>query len=306
MRQDESCTGICDTIGQKENEKMTIFSLKIFALICMVIDHIGAYIPDMPVQMRWIGRIAAPIYIFCLCEGIDHTSSEKKYLLRLYIGSLIMAVIQSAFTINANIFRTLLAIAVNLIMIKHIRSGEKQYLKYWLIYILWQIFTCVMFGWMYMRHQDILIRRLYPALCGSIAFCEGGIPFIIFGIIVYLTKNDKKKLALGVSLFCAVFALLSLTNLTTKLTEPIIAMADNPDRMNRIIQYGFFTIINSFRPGTTGKNPFMEQYQWMMIASLGFILMYNGQKGRSMKWFFYVFYVCHLLLLWYIGQNMSA
>lgn len=99
---------------------MSIFSLKVFALVCMVIDHIAAYLPDMPVQMRWIGRIAAPIFIFCLCEGIDHTSNEKKYLMRLYIGGVIMAFIQSFLTVNANIFRTLFAIAFNLIMIRHI------------------------------------------------------------------------------------------------------------------------------------------------------------------------------------------
>ena len=285
---------------------MSIFSLKVFALVCMVIDHIAAYLPDMPVQMRWIGRIAAPIFIFCLCEGIDHTSNEKKYLMRLYIGGVIMAFIQSFLTVNANIFRTLFAIAFNLIMIRHIQNGEKEYRKYWLAYILWQLITVLIFGSWYMRNQSIFIRRLYPALCGSVAFCEGGIPYIIFGIIIYLTKNDKKKLALGYSLYCVFFALLSLTNITTVLTDPFIAMADNPEKMNRIIQYGFFTVCSAFRPGITGRDPFMEQYQWMMIASLIFILMYNGQKGRSMKWFFYVFYVCHLLVLWYIGWNMAT
>lgn len=178
-------------------EYMSIFSLKVFALVCMVIDHIAAYLPDMPVQMRWIGRIAAPIFIFCLCEGIDHTSNEKKYLMRLYIGGVIMAFIQSFLTVNANIFRTLFAIAFNLIMIRHIRNGEKEYQKYWLLYIIWQLCTCVLFGHLYMIHQWKVIRRLFPALCGTVAFWEGGIPYIICGIIIYLTKNDKKKLALG-------------------------------------------------------------------------------------------------------------
>ena len=117
-------------------------------------------------------------------------------------------------------------------------------------------------------------------------------------------KNDKKKLALGFTAFTAVYALLSLTDITAALTNPLIAMADNPDRMNRIIQYGFFTVCSAFRPGITGGDPFMEQYQWMMIASLGFILMYNGQKGRSMKWFFYIFYAVHLIILWLIGSTL--
>ena len=282
---------------------MSIFSLKIFALICMILDHIAAYLPDMPVQLRWIGRIAAPIFIFCLCEGVDHTSNEKKYLLRLYIGGVIMAFIQSFIMISANIFRTLLAIAFNLVMIKHIRNGEKEYRKYYLFYVLWQLLTVTVFGYLYMRNQSIYIRRLYPALLGSVAFCEGGLPYIIFGIMVYLLKNNKKKLVLGISLYCAFFALFTLTNITTALTNPIIAMANDPKRMNRIIQYGFFTIANMFRPGITGRNPFMESYQWMMIATAIPIVMYNGQRGRSVKWFFYIFYVTHLIVLWYLGNH---
>ena len=286
------------------NDAITTFTLKMIALVCMLIDHIGAYIPDTPVQLRWIGRIAAPIFIFCFCEGIDHTSNEKKYLLRLYAGSLLMALIQSATGVRANIFRTLSAIAVNLVMIKHIRKGEKQYIRYYLFYILWQIITCFIFGYFYMCDQSDLIRRLYPALTGSIAFCEYGLPFILLGIVIYLTKNDKKKLVIGYIVFCALFALLSLTDITTAITAPLISASADPERMNRWIQYGFFTIMNSFRPGVTGRDPFKESYQWMMIASVIPMLMYNGQKGRSMKWFFYIFYAVHLIILWLIGSSL--
>ena len=284
---------------------MTTFALKMIALVCMLIDHIGAYIPDSPVQMRWIGRIAAPIFVFCLCEGIDHTSNEKKYLLRLYAGSILMALIQSTTGVRANIFRTLFAIAVNLIMIKHIRNGEKKYLKYYLLYIIWQIVTCLIFGYLYMHDQSVLIRRLYPALSGSIAFCEYGLPLILLGIVIYLTKNDKKKLAIGYVVFCTLFAFLSLTDITTVITAPLISASKDPERMNRWIQYGSFTVMNSFRPGVTGGDPLKESYQWMMIVSAMPMLMYNGQKGRSMKWFFYVFYVVHLIILWYIGSSMQ-
>ena len=284
---------------------MTVFSLKMLALICMLIDHIGAYIPGTPIQMRWIGRMSAPIFIFCLCEGVEHTSNEKKYLFRLYAGSVIMAVIQVLTDIRANIFRTLFNIAFNCIMIKNIRKDKKEYKKYYLGYLMWQLITCVGFGYLYAQNQSFMIRRLYSALAGSIAFCEGGLPYIILGIIIYLCRNHKKKLVIEYSIFTALFALLSLTNITTILTELLIAVSSAPDYCRYYIQIAFFALANAFRPGITGRDPFTQQYQWMMIASIIPMYFYNGEKGRSMKWFFYAFYVIHLLVLWKIGGMLS-
>ena len=50
----------------------------------MTIDHIGEFLPDTPIWFRWIGRIAAPIFIFCLTEAMRHTKDRRKYCIRLY------------------------------------------------------------------------------------------------------------------------------------------------------------------------------------------------------------------------------
>ena len=42
--------------------------------------------------MRNIGRIAFPIFCFCIIEGYYHTSDVKKYILRLFIFALISEV----------------------------------------------------------------------------------------------------------------------------------------------------------------------------------------------------------------------
>lgn len=60
-------------------------TLKIIALVTMLIDHIGAiFFPD---QMLWrtIGRIAFPIFSWQLVEGFVHTSSRVRYALRLFL-----------------------------------------------------------------------------------------------------------------------------------------------------------------------------------------------------------------------------
>ncbi len=49
------------------------------------------------------------------------------------------------------------------------------------------------------------------------------------------------------------------------------------------------------------ENIFLINYQWMMVFSLPFMLMYNGERGRSLKYFFYVFYPAHIWVLYIIG-----
>lgn len=73
-------------------------TIKIIAMISMLIDHIALCIPyiwmhqDVYRIMRNIGRIAFPIFCFCIIEGYYHTSDVKKYILRLFIFALISEV----------------------------------------------------------------------------------------------------------------------------------------------------------------------------------------------------------------------
>ncbi|MFQ9564372.1 MAG: TraX family protein, partial [Faecalibacillus intestinalis] len=46
--------------------------------------------------------------------------------------------------------------------------------------------------------------------------------------------------------------------------------------------------------------------QWMMIFSLIFILMYNDEKGRGLKWFFYIFYPLHIAVLYIISNLLIS
>ena len=55
----------------------------------MLIDHIGgAFFPEVGV-FRWIGRLAFPIFCYCLTVGLLYTHDVRKYLTRLGIFALV-------------------------------------------------------------------------------------------------------------------------------------------------------------------------------------------------------------------------
>ena len=63
--------------------------LKLVAIVSMLIDHIGsAFFPEVA-ALRWIGRLAFPIFCYCLTVGLLYTHDIKKYFLRLGIFALI-------------------------------------------------------------------------------------------------------------------------------------------------------------------------------------------------------------------------
>lgn len=57
--------------------------LKILALLFMITDHVGAIFFPKIMELRIIGRIAFPLYAWCLVVGSVKTKNPLKYALRL-------------------------------------------------------------------------------------------------------------------------------------------------------------------------------------------------------------------------------
>lgn len=68
---------------------MTTFSLKIIAIIAMLIDHVGALFFTHNMTLRIIGRLTMPIMCFFIGEGYRHTSNVNKYISRLFLFAII-------------------------------------------------------------------------------------------------------------------------------------------------------------------------------------------------------------------------
>lgn len=288
---------------------MSTTTLKIIALIFMIIDHIGVYIPNTSVFFRWIGRISAPIFLFCATYGFYYTSEKKLYLKRLYFFSILMGIIRYCLntfsepifqTIDSNIFHSLFGI-FSFLYIWELKDNQNRK-KILVFYFLWQLITteffmiCSLIYW-----NDELNKVVIAPITGSLYGIEGGILFFLLGLIIYFTKNNKKKLIFYYLAFVLIVNIIQLLNILVRIRYRI-------DRFHQLSEYYvefFENVINLNAIGFTQITPnylFDSDYQWMMIGAIPFFLLYNHQKGNGYKYFFYFFYPLHIVFLFILGN----
>ncbi|MGL5438771.1 MAG: TraX family protein [Filifactoraceae bacterium] len=241
---------------------MTGSTLKLIAIIIMLIDHIGASIISSYINiitdtnilntflsiyhaMRAIGRIAFPIFCFLLVEGFIHTKNTKKYLFNLGLFALISEI---PFDLNfsnvtfstdhQNVFFTLFIGLTGLIAIKKIEEKYQQPAKWFFICII-TAFTSII---------ATLLQTDYAA--------AGVITITAF----YLFRNNSAQPILSCTVMLLAF--LGIYGLDS-------------------------TLFESFA-----------------LFCIPLIYMYNGERGMSLKYFFYLFYPIHLLIIYFITHNI--
>lgn len=297
---------------------MNIFTIKIIALILMIIDHIGEFFPDSPIWFRWLGRLAAPLFVYALAVGFHHTRNRKKYLLRLYLANVgmvffnqIMHILQRKLDYvvyeptNHNIFTTLFCAGV-LICIWENRKEKKKFLTYIGMYIFWQAMLIKLailvetydYLWYGNAGLETVLRTdyIFPLL-GGIWDVEGGVFFIALGVCLYCAVEDRWKLTLYYILFCGTYLLMCEGDILYRI-------------MNRFSFWGYHKLadiiyVGSWSTGiplgTSELSMVTEFYQWMMIGALPIMLACNGKRGKSFKWLFYAAYPLQFLVLYGIS-----
>ncbi|GCF92677.1 membrane protein [Enterococcus florum] len=250
------------------------FQLKIIGVITMVIDHLGQFFTFLgaPLWFHWIGRIAAPIFLFESSEGFVHTRSRKKYMFRLLVGFWIMGgidwILKTYFSVDNelvinNIFGTIFLGTVFMQAVEHLRNGvSEKSSRTFLKGILWFVVPLLLSALpLFFLAQGELstvsmgIFRTFTFLIPTLLLTEGGFLFVLLAVLFYLFHGKKALQAASL----VVIALIVL-----------------------------------FAGGL--QHPFTENFQWMMLLSAVPIILYNGEKGRSMRNFFYYFYPAHIAL----------
>lgn len=135
--------------------------LKMIALVCMITDHLGARILTGVTELRVIGRVAFPLYVWCLVVGACHTRSPIRYALRLFLIGLLA---QPCYMLGlkhtwgyGNVFFTLLLGYLGIWGIRENRYGSRIWAP--ALVLLVTCYVRVDYGW----HGVLLAMLLYMA-----------------------------------------------------------------------------------------------------------------------------------------------
>ena len=97
--------------------------LKLLALLTMTVDHIGVHLLPQYTFLRIIGRMAFPIYAYCIAEGCTHTKNRKKYLLQM-AGMALLCQLVYFFAMGSRFQCILVTFTLSILTIYAIESGS--------------------------------------------------------------------------------------------------------------------------------------------------------------------------------------
>ncbi|MBN1064272.1 TraX family protein [Clostridium botulinum] len=121
-------------------KKLNSFTLKTFAIIAMIMDHIFTYLRSVPIDVPlWfscIGKLASPIFFYLIVEGFFHTKSRKKYFARLAIFGGVIIILDTILGIHNNIFLSLSLSILLLICVDYLRNIEDKKKKFLFIILI--------------------------------------------------------------------------------------------------------------------------------------------------------------------------
>lgn len=260
------------TVVQKQ-KGLSGFAIKIIALVLMVFDHIHYFFDFtgvVPLWFCWLGRLAGWLFLFMVVEGFVHTSNRKKYFLRLWGMSAAMGVANylimiflprgDGFVPQNNIFATF---ALLVVLWQGIDWLRKKRWALGLAALLGPV--ALLFGLTALPQNIVGWVAILPATVLPLPMLtEGGIPYLIGGLVLYLLHKHR---GWQVGIWALVVILWNVFSM---------------------FLMGGFSVAWWFDVG----------FEWMGVFAGLFMLAYNGQRGRSAKRLFYVFYPAHVYVFY--------
>ncbi len=245
------------------------YKLKLIALLFMIADHVYSYL-NAPIHgyqadgswPEWIPvltRFVSPLFLYLMIDGFYHTSSRKKFLIRLFVAGMIMEC--------GNVLINFLFHNVNRSTGKYsFRSLIEGHNIFLTLAALFALVWCL--ENIKQRKNTVLSCFLAVILAFLCLFFEGGFYLLPVAVIVWFFHARKPLQCAGIAAWCLVLML------------------------HTIISY------SSGNTGTSLYSYLCFDNEWAMFAVIFFILLYNGERGRNTAFSKYMFYIIYPVHLW--------
>jgi hypothetical protein len=211
--------------------------LKIFALITMVIDHLGLYFfPECDI-MRLIGRSAMPIFCFFAGYNYKHKPSTSVLILGILLY-LITTILFEQFTTTNILISIYIGQCYLYLFQNKLKNFFTGYLHVIILGVIWP------FTWFFVDYGSLVIAIM---------------------ILGYIAKHDKPnlKIAIGISIILSVFHTVTIFNFSPIYILMVIVLA--------IIEYLFMTLMNFNQPIGININIISRNMLFIYFAHLALI-----------------------------------
>ncbi|MBB6218774.1 hypothetical protein HNQ80_004949 [Anaerosolibacter carboniphilus] len=191
-----------DAIHQRDKNDI----LKLIAIISMFIDHVGYGLFPEVMVLRYIGRIAFPIFAYHIAIGCRYTKNLHQYVLRLFLFAIISQVPYTLyFRPSPNIFFTL---AFGVMVIQAYKENRP-----WLALLVaaiahflgasYGIYGIMLMLFFYIHHDD-LQKAIFPIILITLNYCAAPrYGFQIFSLfaLIPICHNWKIRLSINKYIF---------------------------------------------------------------------------------------------------------
>lgn len=263
--------------------------LKLIALLFMICDHFGARLLPTVSGMRILGRLAFPIYCWCMIIGFHYTRSVPKYLFRILLVGLLVQPLYSVAMVHGWNSSVLSLVGEQISGLWAERTSFIQFIGAVIqiicskpnIFLTLFMGLCALWG---IRSKKWLSQIWAPALMligATWLNVDYGWKGILFIILLYAVQDSRPGIAAVMVSFFMYWG--TFYGVTTSLFGMKIDLSVLPHPVSVLI------------------NPFMRLEAYGLL-SLPLILIRFKSKWKMPTWLSYSLYPAHLVILLILEQ----